>query len=216
MPVSTDGRLSASSKKSLYRAVFKRLLDIIMISVALILVLPVILIMAVLVATDGHNPFYSQKRVGRNGQVFRMWKMRTMVVGADEMLKAYLADNPKAKAEWDASQKLKKDPRITRVGRILRKTSLDELPQLWNVFNGDMSLVGPRPMMLSQRSLYHGQGYYRLRPGITGLWQVSDRNEGEFLSRVRYDDQYDREVSFKMDVDVLFKTVGVVFRGTGY
>jgi lipopolysaccharide/colanic/teichoic acid biosynthesis glycosyltransferase len=216
LPSATDGRYASTSKRSVYRSVFKRLIDVTLITVALILVLPIMLVMILLVATDGNNPFYSQKRVGRNGHIFRMWKLRTMVPGADEMLKKYLASNPDAKAEWDATQKLKKDPRITPVGRILRKTSLDELPQLWNVLNGDMSLVGPRPMMLSQRSLYHGQGYYRLRPGITGLWQISDRNNCEFTGRVRYDDVYDREISFGMDVSILMKTVGVVLRGTGY
>ena len=115
-----------------------------------------------------------------------------MVHNADELLEAYLAENPAAKLEWDATQKLKRDPRITLVGRILRKTSLDELPQLWNVLNGTMSLVGPRPMMLCQRASYSGQSYYNLKPGITGLWQISDRNESEFIARVRYDDVYDR------------------------
>jgi lipopolysaccharide/colanic/teichoic acid biosynthesis glycosyltransferase len=179
-------------------------------------VVPFIFVSALLIALDGHNPFYSQLRIGKGGKTFRMWKLRTMVHDADALLDAYLAENPVAKLEWDSTQKLKKDPRITLIGRILRKTSLDELPQLWNVVNGSMSIVGPRPMMVSQRDSYFGEGYFRLQPGITGLWQVSDRNEGEFVGRVRYDDMYDRKVSLRTDLWVLFRTVGVVIRCTGY
>lgn len=179
-------------------------------------VVPFIAAAALLIALDGHNPFYSQIRIGRAGKTFRMWKLRTMVNNADELLEAYLAENPVAKLEWDSTQKLKKDPRITLVGRILRKTSLDELPQLFNVFNGTMSVVGPRPMMVCQKGSYSGEGYYRLQPGITGLWQVSDRNEGEFVGRVRYDDIYDRTVSLRTDLWVLMRTVVVVIRCTGY
>ena len=121
-----------------------------------------------------------------------------------------------ARAEWDASQKLRDDPRITRVGRILRRTSLDELPQLWNVLRGDMSLVGPRPMMPSQRSLYPGRAYFALRPGLTGLWQVSKRNEASFAERASFDDDYYRRLSFALDARVLVATVRVVLRATGH
>lgn len=199
-----------------YRGFAKHLFDVAITVLAAPVVVPVVLLMALLIALDGHNPFYSQLRVGRGGKSFRMWKLRTMVHNADEMLESYLAANPGARLEWDATQKLKRDPRITLVGRVLRKTSLDELPQLWNVMNGTMSLVGPRPMMLSQRASYPGQTYYNLRPGITGLWQISDRNECEFIGRVRYDDIYDRIMSLRTDIWVLMRTVGVVLRGTGY
>jgi lipopolysaccharide/colanic/teichoic acid biosynthesis glycosyltransferase len=179
-------------------------------------VVPFVALMALVIMCDGHNPFYSQQRIGKNGRIFRMWKLRTMVNNADALLEEYLAENPAAKAEWDATQKLKRDPRITLVGRILRKTSMVELPQLFNVLNGSMSVVGPRPMMVNQQSAYFGKAYYRLQPGITGLWQVSDRNEGEFIGRVRYDDIYDRQMSLKMDLWVLLRTVVVVIRCTGY
>jgi exopolysaccharide production protein ExoY len=162
------------------------------------------------------TPFYSQMRVGRGGKVFRLWKLRTMVVDADARLEAYLAANPQARAEWDATQKLKNDPRITALGAFLRKTSLDELPQLFNVVLGDMSIVGPRPIMVNQRALYAGNAYYKLRPGLTGLWQVSRRNEGTFADRVRFDDAYWRVQSLKTDIAVISKTFGVVLRGTGY
>ena len=134
---------------------------------------------------------------------------------AESALARHIATDPEARAEWDSTQKLKKDPRITPVGRLIRKTSLDELPQLWNVLKGDMSLVGPRPMMVSQREIYPGIAYYNLRPGITGNWQVSERNESEFRARAVYDTAYDRELNLKTDVNILFKTVGVVLRATG-
>ena len=139
-----------------------------------------------------------------------------MVPNAQSKLDGYLAQNPEARVEWETTQKLKNDPRITRVGRILRKTSLDELPQLWNVLVGDMALVGPRPMMLDQRTMYPGKGYYLVRPGITGLWQISDRNECTFAERAQYDDAYEQEVSLLADTTILIRTVGVVIRGTGY
>lgn len=218
--VKTDGRLDravfAPSPVRLYSGGFKRVLDTALILISLVLVLPVVAVLAAIIATDGHSPFYSQRRIGKNGRVFRMWKLRTMVHNADDLLKTHLAKNPKAAAEWAATQKLKNDPRITRVGRLLRKTSIDELPQLWNVLTGSMALVGPRPMMVDQRDLYPGMGYFRQKPGITGLWQVSDRNECDFRERAQFDDDYDRTVSLGTDLRILVKTVGVVFKATGY
>ncbi len=207
---------SGKSSLKTYRAFGKRAFDIVCVLMALPAVLPVMLIMMILVATDGGNPFYSQMRVGRHGKSYRMWKLRSMVQDADAKLKDYLESNPEAKREWDHSQKLKRDPRITRVGRFLRKCSLDELPQLWNVLRGDMSLVGPRPMMVEQRDLYPGRDYYALRPGITGLWQVSSRNESSFADRARYDAVYNRELSFSTDLRLIVATVGVVCRATGH
>lgn len=207
---------ASQTKSNFYRSIVKTTFDVVLVLGAGLVVLPIILVMACLIALDGHNPFYSQLRVGKGGKNFRMWKMRTMVPNADAMLERYLDQNPEARAEWDRTQKLKKDPRITFVGRILRKTSLDELPQLFNILNGTMSLVGPRPMMVSQRDYYPGKAYYRLKPGITGFWQISDRNESSFVARVRYDEAYDTVVSLRTDIGVLFRTVGVVIRGTGY
>ena len=177
---------------------------------------PLMIVMAILVATDGANPFFAQTRLGKGGREFRIWKLRTMVVDAEARLQAHLDRDPAARAQWDRTQKLKDDPRITRVGRILRKTSLDELPQLLNVLGGSMALVGPRPMMVNQRELYHGRSYYQMRPGITGMWQISARNESEFVARVRYDDAYHRVLSFRTDLGIVLRTVSVVLRGTGY
>lgn len=207
---------SRDGQSSLYRTGGKRAFETILILLSAPLVLLAMLVMIAMIAMDGHNPFYSQLRIGRNGRVFRMWKLRTMVPDADAQLAAWLQANPAAKAEWDATQKLKKDPRITWAGRILRKTSLDELPQLWNVLNGTMALIGPRPMMVQQQDDYSGEAYYRLRPGVTGLWQVSERNEGTFVGRVRFDEVYDRALSPRLDAWIIVRSVGVVLRGTGY
>lgn len=205
----------APSKPGIYRNVFKRALDVVAVLMAAPVVVPIILILALLVAREGGRPFYSQFRVGKNGRPFRMWKLRTMVLDADARMTAYLDANPEARAEWDRNQKLRIDPRITRFGQFLRKTSLDELPQLWNVFFGDMSLVGPRPMMLNQQSMYPGKAYFLVRPGVTGLWQTTDRNQTSFEARAEFDTIYDDTLSFGADLRIIFKTVGVVVKGTG-
>jgi lipopolysaccharide/colanic/teichoic acid biosynthesis glycosyltransferase len=210
------GLAQGASGRTAYRQVFKRAIDVALVVLAMPFWVPLVLIGAAFVMLDGHRPFYSQERIGRNGRVFRMWKLRSMVRDADACLESHLAADPAARAEWDATQKLKNDPRITAVGRILRKTSLDELPQLFNVLTGDMSLVGPRPIMVSQKRLYPGRSYYRMRPGLTGLWQVSDRNECSFVERVRFDDTYHGMMSFRADAKILLRTVSVVMRGTGY
>lgn len=206
---------TAPRRGGIYRNGFKRILDLVLVVLALPIVLPVVAMLALMIARDGHSPFYLQERVGRGGKVFKLWKLRTMVPDAKAHLEQYLAENAEARQEWDAYQKLTCDPRITVVGHLLRKSSLDELPQLWNVLKGDMSLVGPRPMMTEQRSLYSGSAYFSLRPGLTGLWQVSDRNESTFAQRAEFDAAYEQKVTFLTDVRVIFATVGVVLRGTG-
>ncbi|WP_425429301.1 sugar transferase [Citreimonas salinaria] len=200
---------------NIYRIYFKRTLDI---ALVLLAALPTILVLSVLclaIMRDGASPFYRQQRVGRHGRSFHMWKLRSMVPNADRLLEAYLVDNPAAREEWDRRQKLGHDPRITRIGRLIRATSLDELPQLWNVLRGDMSLVGPRPMMTCQTSIYPGTAYYALRPGITGYWQTAVRNESSFVQRADFDTQYLRDLSIATDLKLLARTVKVVFRGTG-
>jgi lipopolysaccharide/colanic/teichoic acid biosynthesis glycosyltransferase len=199
-----------------YRQAGKRALDLMVIVVFAPLVLSVVALLAALVALDGSKPFYSQKRIGRNGRVYTMWKLRSMVPDADARLEAHLVANPAARAEWNRDQKLKSDPRITTFGRILRKSSLDELPQLWNVLKGEMSLVGPRPMMPSQSVLYPGVDYYDLNPGITGMWQVSARNNSTFADRAQFDTQYNRALSLWTDIRLLGATVRVVLRATGH
>ncbi len=201
---------------SAYRAYGKRIFDIAAVLLLAPIAIPLILIVAFLAGRDGASAFYRQKRIGMGGQVFSLLKIRTMVPDADARLAAYLASDPAAKAEWDSTQKLKNDPRITRIGRFLRKSSLDELPQFWNVLRGDMSLIGPRPMMVDQKQLYPGTAYYKLRPGITGSWQVSDRNESTFAGRAEFDTSYYNALSLRTDLSIVVRTFGVVMRCTGY
>lgn len=198
-----------------YRRLFKRPLDVMVVLLTSPVVVPLILLLALAVMLDGRNPFYSQQRIGRDGRMFRMWKLRSMVPDADRRLNDYLDQNPQARQEWDETQKLRDDPRVTAVGRVLRACSMDELPQLWNVVTGDMSLVGPRPMMPDQQAMYSGDGYYRLRPGITGFWQTDGRNKTTFAARAWYDDHYERSLSFASDAAILLRTVAVVLGRTG-
>lgn len=214
--VLTHGGKFNTPPQHLYQKVFKRFLDVLFVVLALPVVLPVVLVLAVLVAKDGANPFYGQRRVGRNGQIFTMWKLRSMVPNADALLEEHLSKSVLARREWEVTQKLRDDPRITPIGKLVRKTSLDELPQLWNVLTGEMSLVGPRPMMPEQRKLYPGTAYLALRPGLTGLWQISERNASSFASRAEYDATYAQDLSLKTDMGILMATVGVVIRATGY
>lgn len=202
-------------RRGIYRDYFKRAIDVLTILLAAPFVVPLIALLAFLVKRDGGDGFYTQRRVGKGGRVYRMWKLRSMVHDAESRLATYLDANPEARAEWDETQKLRDDPRITRFGRFLRRSSLDELPQLWNVLVGDMSLVGPRPMMVCQTGLYPGTAYYAVRPGITGYWQTAGRNRTTFESRAHYDNAYEKDLSLIVDLRVLVRTVGVVFNCTG-
>ena len=204
-----------SASQVVYDRVFKRLIDVTLVLVSIPIVLPFILIVAAMLKASGLSPFFVQERVGRDGRRFRMLKFRTMVPDAEKVLDAYLSTNEAARIEWVTKQKLSNDPRCTPLGRALRSTSIDELPQIWNVLTGDMSLVGPRPMMPEQQALYPGQSYYRLRPGMTGSWQVSARNTSNFAARANFDDAYEREMSMMTDAGIIARTVGVVFRRTG-
>jgi lipopolysaccharide/colanic/teichoic acid biosynthesis glycosyltransferase len=212
-----DARKQARGERlGLYGLVGKRFLDCLFILIALPVVLPVVMVLALLVALDGGSAFYWQQRVGRNGRAFRIMKLRTMVPDADKTLEAHLNANPAARREWDHKQKLSDDPRITEIGHFLRSTSLDELPQLWNVLKGEMSLVGPRPMMLDQARIYPDMACYtQMRPGITGLWQVADRNDSGFADRAAFDAAYLKSMSLFTDMRILLRTVGVVIRRTG-
>ncbi|MEO1796494.1 MAG: sugar transferase [Pseudomonadota bacterium] len=200
---------------STYRDVGKRILDVTLVLVGGVFLLPIMFIIGVLVSRDGGPALYSQKRVGIDGREFTFWKFRSMVVDSEERLAQHLAESPEAALEWSVNQKLRNDPRITPIGRIIRKTSIDELPQLWNILKGDMSLVGPRPMMPQQRALYPGKAYFSMRPGLTGYWQVSERNEVSFAERAKFDSDYWQDMSLATDISTLFRTVGAVVRGSG-
>ena len=202
---------------SAYLRFGKRALDIVLASIALGLALPVLVVLALALWIESGNPFYTQLRLGRGGRHFRMIKLRTMVPDAERRLAWHLDADPALRAEWDLTQKLKRDPRITPIGRLLRKTSLDELPQVLNVLKGDMSLVGPRPMLPDQLPLYIApEAYLSLRPGITGLWQVTARNEDSFDLRAILDRRYAERVTLGRDLRIIGATFGAVWNATGY
>jgi exopolysaccharide production protein ExoY len=193
----------------------KRCFDILVTLALAPLALAIVLVAALLVRMDGGNAFYRQQRVGKDGVLFTLWKLRSMHPEADRLLAGYLEENPEARMEWERSQKLRCDPRITRIGSILRKYSIDELPQLMNVLLGQMSLVGPRPILPEQRQHYPGTAYFSMRPGLTGLWQVSERNDCTFAERAMHDSRYATIMSFGTDARILVRTCAVVLRGTG-
>ena len=196
----------------------KRLMDIAFTLLGGIFVVPIIVLLVIMIRLDSKgSAFYSQKRMGRDGKTFTALKFRTMHGDGEERLKAVLEGDPKLKAEYEEFHKLSFDPRVTRIGRRLRKYSLDELPQLWNVLRGEMSLVGPRPYLEREvPEMLHQEGIIlRAMPGMTGLWQVSDRNATGFPERLKMDVHYVRNWSPWLDLYVLARTFGVVLGGTG-
>jgi Undecaprenyl-phosphate galactose phosphotransferase WbaP len=203
------------------KAVFpiaKRALDILGAGIGLVLLSPFFLIVALMVRADGGPAFFAHQRVGRGGKLFGCLKFRSMVVDSQARLEALLANDPAARAEWEATRKLKNDPRITRIGRFLRSTSLDELPQLINVLLGEMSLVGPRPVQEAEIDRYYGASaahYMAVRPGITGLWQVSGRSETSYESRVALDVSYVSRPSLLADISILLRTPVAVLSRRG-
>jgi Undecaprenyl-phosphate galactose phosphotransferase WbaP len=196
----------------------KRCMDLVAASVGSILLLPLLFYIAVAVKMSSRGPIvYSHERLGRNNRPFKAWKFRTMFQNSDAVLQHYLDEHPELQEEWNRDHKLKFDPRVTRIGRFLRKTSLDELPQLWNVIRGDMSLVGPRPIVTAEIEKYgHYYGLYTMvKPGITGLWQVSGRNNTTYDERVQLDAYYVRNWSPWMDFYLLIRTVRIVLFARG-
>lgn len=195
----------------------KRSFDIAGALVLLMLLSPVLLLLLVGVMKDGGNPIYGHMRVGRNGRRFRCLKFRSMVLDSQDRLNRLLASDPQARAEWEKDFKLKNDPRITGIGHFLRNTSLDELPQLWNVLKGEMSLVGPRPVTEDELARYGDDVDYYLmaKPGMTGLWQVSGRNDVDYSTRVYFDSWYVKNWSLWNDIAILFKTINVVLKRNG-
>ena len=204
-------------RKALF-PIAKRALDIIGAGVGLVLLAPFFLIVALMVRADGGPAFFAHQRVGRGGKLFGCLKFRSMVIDSQARLEALLANDPAARAEWEATRKLKNDQRITRIGRFLRSTSLDELPQLINVLRGEMSLVGPRPVQEAEIDRYYGASaahYMAVRPGITGLWQVSGRSETSYESRVALDVSYVSRPSLLADLSILLRTPVAVLSRRG-
>ncbi len=210
----------APSLAEALRPAAKRALDIMGAGAMLVVLAIPFVILAVLVRLDGGPATFAHRRIGRGGRAFGCLKFRSMVPDAEARLAAVLASDPAARAEWDATRKLKNDPRVTRIGAFLRKTSLDELPQLLNVLRGEMSLVGPRPVTASELDLYYGAaaGHYQsVRPGITGLWQVSGRNDVSYARRVALDVAYVSRPSLVEDIRLLLATpAAILFRRGAY
>lgn len=195
----------------------KRSFDIVVSSLLLLVLSPLFLWLFWLIRQDGGNVVYSQTRVGRDKKAFKCYKFRTMVLNSQQVLRELLERDPLAKQQWQKEFKLKNDPRITQIGKLLRKTSLDELPQLWNVLKGEMSLVGPRPVT-RQELKYYGDDltyYTMVRPGLSGLWQVSGRNDVDYTTRVYLDAWYVKNWSLWNDMVILIKTVNIVLRRKG-
>lgn len=200
------------------KQLLKRALDLLLTTVICILTAPLFLLIAITIKLDSRGPvFYGQRRVGRGGVEFRAWKFRSMVLDADGLLKRYLAEHPALAVEWEEHHKLRHDPRMTRVGKFLRQSSLDEIPQLWNVMRGEMSLVGPRPIVREEIPRYgkYFDLYTSVHSGLTGLWQVSGRSETSYAERVTFDTFYIRNWSVWLDLYILFRTIGALWVRTG-
>jgi len=207
-----------------WRALLKRAADIVVAAVALLIASPVLLAIIAAIRLTSPGPiFYSQGRVGRRGIIFPAWKFRSMVPNADQILRQHLDSDPGLRREWTETHKLKNDPRVTRVGRLLRATSLDELPQLWNILRGDMSVVGPRPIVDSvayDATYVHDYpheyaAYITMRPGLTGLWQVTCRNSGVYELRIYWDMYYIRNWSLWLDFYIILRTIRTVLLREG-
>ncbi len=201
------------------RDVSKRALDIVGASALLLALLPVMLVLVVLLRATSQAVFYRHRRIGLGGRPFGCMKLSTMRPDADLVLEELLRTDPAARQEWQRTRKLRHDPRVTRIGRFLRGTSLDELPQLFNVLRGEMSLVGPRPVVARELEEHYGpegaELYCSVRPGLTGLWQVSGRSDTSYKQRVELDARYVRERSLGMDVRILLRTPIAVLRRDG-
>lgn len=195
----------------------KRAFDLVLSALLLLLLSPLMLLIAVAVGLQGGPIIFSHQRVGQGGRLFPCYKFRSMIPNAEEHLKNLLATFPALRADWEREHKLKYDPRVTRLGSFLRRTSLDELPQLFNVLRGDMSLVGPRPVVLKELEKYGSDQIYYLmaRPGITGLWQVSGRSELDYANRVDLDKWYVNHWSLRFDCSILYRTAGAVLARQG-
>lgn len=219
-PLATFEQRSAFRRQAADRTgllIAKRIGDIVLALILLPVLVPVIAALWALTRRDGGPGFFGHTRIGKGGKTFRCWKIRTMVVDAEAKLQAHLAANPAAAEEWARDYKLTDDPRITPLGDLLRRTSLDELPQIWNVLKGEMSFVGPRPVPRVELRKYgrFRTAYLSLKPGITGLWQVSGRNEVSYDERVAMDVEYLQTMSLWEDIRILARTAGSVLGQTG-
>jgi Undecaprenyl-phosphate galactose phosphotransferase WbaP len=212
------GFVTSHKLKMFWNLGIKRFMDLVIVITGGIILLPLLLLISLLVKLSSSGPvLYGHTRLGMNGRHFTAYKFRSMVSNSDEILEKLLASDPRARHEWESNHKLKNDPRITRIGKFLRRTSFDEFPQLINILKGEMSLVGPRPIVDEEVEKY-GEDYHRIfsvKPGLTGLWQVSGRSDTDYAERVSFDTYYLQSWSVWLDIWVVFKTFGVVIKGKG-
>lgn len=214
-----ENSLESEEKRSLIYNRVKRIIDILGSIIGIIILIPITLVVFIINFLDKENGpvFYVQKRIGKNGKSFKMYKFRTMVVKADLKLKKYLLENPEAAEEFATYKKLKKDPRVTKIGRFLRNTSIDEFPQFINVLKGEMSLVGPRLYLVREKAAM-GKMYktiIQVKPGLTGPWQTTGRSNLTFEDRMKLDDEYIKNLSLKNDLKIFFKTFTKVIQKDG-
>lgn len=195
----------------------KRALDLFIVVLALPLLLPVMTIVGLMIKVTEKGPvLISQTRVGKDGRKFKVYKFRTISMDADEILSKHLNENPNAKAEWERYRKISIDPRLTRVGKVIRSSGLDQLPMILNVVSGNMSMVGPAPMFVAEVAEYPGHAYYRLKPGLTGFWQIASRTSGSLTDRAKLDDLYEADVSLRTDISIIARTIRVVLYAARY
>lgn len=211
--------IEMKNKKIVYRFI-KRIIDIIggLAGIVLLIPMTIVLYLISIFSKENKGPiFYEQLRVGKNGKYFRIYKFRTMIIGADKILKKYLEENEEARIEFEKNQKLEYDPRITKLGKILRKTSLDEFPQFINVLKGDMSLIGPRPLVEGELDAHNGNHklYESVKPGITGYWGVNGRSNTTYEERLELEYYYAKNFSFWLDTKIFFKTIISIVKREG-
>ena len=215
--ITLEGNVVKERSKILYK-VIKRTFDIVVSLVGCIFLLPIIIIVKIsyLISKDHNSIFYTQTRIGKNGKEFKLYKFRSMIPNADKVLKKLLK-NPIYKDEWERNQKLENDPRITKIGKILRKTSLDELPQMINVLKGDMSMIGPRPLVKGELDAHHGNHaiYESVRPGISGWWAVNGRSATTYEKRLELEYYYCENCSLILDIKCFFMTITTVLHKKG-
>jgi lipopolysaccharide/colanic/teichoic acid biosynthesis glycosyltransferase len=213
----TAAQKFGSNFDKIYVGGTKRILDLTLVFISLPVTFPLMILMAAIGSLDGGLPLYWQMRVGKNGQLFKCWKLRSMTVNNEKAFEQFLRENPCALLEWEQNRKLRNDPRITKFGRFLRQTSLDELPQLWNILKGEMSLVGPRPIVPDELEKYGNDvvHYLSIRPGLTGLWQTGGRNCVEYDTRVSMDVAYRNSVCFSLDALIIARTFKTVLLRSG-
>lgn len=212
--ISTKKEIKENTNQSTYKVV-KRILDIVLASIGLVVLSPFFLLVGIIIKIDSKGPvFFAHDRIGKNGKPFKMYKFRTMHKNAQEMIKDFTEEQMK---EWKENYKLKDDPRITKVGNVLRKTSLDELPQIWNIIKGDLSIIGPRPIVTDELKKYgeNKEKFLSVTPGLTGYWQANGRSDTTYEERMEMELYYVDHISWKLDIKIFFKTIIAVIKKEG-